>query len=177
MDRRTLLVAMGALATSATPALGCSPMLRSPRYEGLVAETVRDVFDAWWNRDSVAFRKKFTERRMNDGSKMDLKLAEALRRSDPIPESSFAIFDRFFLTDDKVRRITMLVDTAVGMLVGCVEDTIPASDGSRVIEADCSGMPDFHLFLVGLSGVNVQTIAHIESARTVEADKVTVWTM
>lgn len=172
MDRRNLL----ALATvlpmlASSPASACSVALRSPRSAGLENEQVRKLFAAWWQRDRDEFRSIFTKTLMSDGSPMEPKLAAELMASNPLPAGTFDIFDRFFTDDRKRSQITLILNTAAGVIVACSEED-PATD----IQPDCTGMPALHLFLIAMSGLNLRAITHLATTQTLETSKFSIWT-
>ncbi len=172
MDRRTLLALAGAVpALAATPAEACSVALKSPRSSGLQNEQVRKLFEAWWDRDSVKFKGFFTGRLMADGTRMEPNLAKELLAADPLPTDTFAIFDRYFTEESKLKRITLIVNTVAGMIIACSE-----ADLSTSIKPDCTGMPKLHLFLVKMLGLNPRAITHLATTETVELNKFSIWT-
>jgi hypothetical protein len=172
MNRRTLISLAAALTTAAAaPALACSVALRSPRSTGRENHQVEKLFGAWWNRDRPAFRALFIDRLMADGTPMDPKLAAELEIANPVPVESFRIFDRHFLDERKDKRLTLLVNTAAGVIAACSE-----ADQSRDIAADCNGIPMLHLFLVSMNGLNPRMITHLASTATAEPGKFGIWT-
>jgi hypothetical protein len=172
MDRRTLLAVAAALpAIAATPAAACSVALKSPRSAGLANQQVRKLFKAWWMRDVAEFRAVFTNTLMADGTPMEPKLANELLAADPIPSERFAIFDRFFTDQRKLKRTPLIVNSDAGVIVACSE-----ADPSLGIQPDCTGMPKLHLFLVTMRGLNVRSVVHLASTETVDVDKFSIWT-
>lgn len=172
MDRRTLLaLAASFTAVSGTSAEACSPVLLSPRSTGLANSQVLELFRAWWDRDADKFRAFFSSMLMNDGTAMEPKLASELAADDPIPTETIAIFDRFFTDERKWKSIPIIVNTAAGVFVACLE-----AGPTQNIEGDCTGMPKLHLFLVRMRGLNVRSVAHLDSSETPEGAKVSIWT-
>src|SRR5690348_7783953 len=162
MDRRTLLTLAACLpALSSSPARACSPALKNPRDSGLENQQVRELFEAWWDRDVEKFRSYFTTRLMADGTPMEPKLAAELMAADPVSPKAFAIFDKFFADKNKLNRITLIVNTMAAVLVACEE-----ADSHPNIQPDCTGMPRLHLFAVIMSGLNARSITHIATAET-----------
>jgi hypothetical protein len=172
MDRRTLLAMAALLPVLATGrANACSVALATPRSTGLENDQVRRLFEAWWERDEAVFRAHFTERYMADGSPMDPQIAAELQQMDSPPPDAFSIFGRFFTDTAKVQTLGLLVNTAAGVIVGCSEASAQAE-----IEADCSGMPVFHLFHVTMHGLKAHAVTHIASEGSAEPAKFGIWT-
>jgi hypothetical protein len=172
MDRRTLLALAASLpAIAASPAAACSVALKSPRSAGLENQQVRKLFEAWWERDAAQFRAAIINTMMADGTAMEPKLAAELLAADPIPSETFAIFDRFFTDQRKLKRLTLIVNTDAGVIVACSE-----RDASISIQPDCTGMPKLHLFLVTMRGLNPRSVMHLASVDTVEDDTFSIWT-
>ena len=172
MDRRTLLALAASLpAMVATPAAACSMALKSPRSAGLENQQVRKLFEAWWKRDAATFRAVFTNTLMADGTAMDPKLASELLAADPIPSEAFAIFDRFFTDERKLKTTPLIVNTDAGVIVACSE-----ADRSLNIQPDCTGMPKLHLFLVTMLGLNARSVIHLASIDSAEPNKFSIWT-
>jgi hypothetical protein len=171
MDRRTLLMLAACLpALSASRAAACSPALKNPRNSGLENQQVRELFEAWWDRDVDKFRSYFTQRLMADGTPMEPNLAAELMAGDPVPPKAFDIFDKFFIDKSKISRITLIVNTMAAILVACEE-----ADLHLNIQSDCTGMPRLHLFAVTMSGLNPRSITHIATTETPVTDKFGIW--
>ena len=172
MDRRSLLALVACLPVlGAAPANACSLALRGPRLTGLQNSQINKLFDAWWNRNLDAFRGYFTNRLVNDGSAMDPELAKELTKLDPVPATALDIFDKFFTDTQKSKQITLMVTSAVGVLVACSEADVPIA-----IQPDWSGVPKLHLFFVSMSGLNPRLITHVASEETIELDRFSIWT-
>ena len=172
MDRRSLLALAATIpALAAAQATACSIALKSPRSAGLTNQQVMRLFVAWWNRDKDEFSAIFTKTLMADGSIMDPKLARELQWSDPLPFDSFAIFDRFFTDERKVKKTSIIVNTDAGVFVACSE-----ADPATSIQPDCGGMPKQHLFLVTMRGLNARRVTHLASTETAEPGKFSIWT-
>lgn len=129
------------------------------------------LFGTWWERDAAKFRRYFTEPLTADGTPLEPKLAGELAAANSTNERAFSIFDEFFNDEGKLKRITLVLNTAAGVIVACSE-----GDQSSDMLPDCTGMPKLHLFLVTLYGLNLRSIAHLATTETVDADKVSVWT-
>jgi hypothetical protein len=170
MNRRNLLALVAVLPALATPAGACSITLSSPRLAGQQRDIVRRLFERWWARDASGFRAILSGRLMDDGSRMASGTARALDELDPVLPESLAIFDRFFTGSGMTRRLHLMVNTAAGVLVGCSEIR-----PGEAIEADCSGMPQFHLFLVTMSGLSARLISHISTVESPEPAIAYVW--
>jgi hypothetical protein len=171
MNRRTLLRIAACLpALSATRTDACSIALKNPRGAGLENEQVRRLFDAWWDRDPERFRASFTQRLMDDGKTMEPKLAAELAAQDPLPPKAFDLFDKFFTDKRKVKRITLIVNTAAASLVACSEADMPLD-----IQPNCAGLPKLHLFAVTMLGLNPRSVVHIATTETVGVDKFSIW--
>jgi len=172
MDRRTLLAFAAALPMAgSTSALACSLPARSAKSAGRENDRVAALFTAWMLRDRDAFRAAFTERLMNDGTLMDKQLADDLAKTDPLPAGWFDIYDRFFTDTGKAAKLEMLVNTDAGVIACCSE-----RPRSGPIGADCSNMPEQHLFLVTMMGLNARKIAHLATIGTSDPDKFAIWT-
>ena len=172
MDRRTLLALAATLpAMVPTAAAACSFALKSPPVAGLANQQVRELFEAWWGRDSAKFQALFTNTLMDDGRAMEPKLARELRATDPVPKEAFSIFERFFIDQRTLKRISLIVNTDAGVFVACSE-----ANPLQEIGADCSGTPKLHLFLVTMSGLNPRSVEHLASAQTPEPGKFSIWT-
>ena len=172
MDRRSLLMLAATLPVfSAQPAGACSLALKSPRSAGFENQQIQRMFEAWWERDADKFRRYFTATLMSDGSPMEAQLAKELLAANPIPPKTFEIFDRFFTDARKLNRITLILNTQAGLVVGCSE-----ADTTINIRPDCTGMPKLHLFLVVMSGLNPRSIAHLATTETPEPGKFNLWT-
>ncbi|WP_176498226.1 hypothetical protein [Sphingomonas sp. HMP6] len=172
MDRRSLLALAATLpALFSTPANACSYALKSPRAAGLENQQVQRLFEAWWQRDKERFRELFNMRLMADGSPMERDLANELARLDPLPVSTFEIFDVMFLDERKNRKVALLVNTDAGIFAACSE-----ADYEVNIGADCSGTPNLHLFLIKMSGLNPRSVIHLSTVATPEPSKFSVWT-
>lgn len=171
MDRRALLAFVASLsAVAASPAKACSVALRSPKAAGIESQQVRKLFEAWWGRNEVGFRALFTNILMHDGTLMDPVLASELLVNEPMATESLAIFDQFFTDENMLKRITLLVNTDAGVIVACSESGL-----RQEINADCSGMPKLHLFLVIMRGLNPRAITHLSSIETVEVANFNIW--
>jgi hypothetical protein len=107
---------------------------------------------------------------MDDGRPMEPKLAQAMEAADPVPESELAILGRFFTDQGNIQRITLIVNTDAAIVVACSE-----AGPSGIVDADCSGMPKLHLFLVKMQGLNPREIAHVATEDTPEVDKFSIW--
>ena len=153
MDRRTVLMLAASLpALAASPATACSPALMNPRNSGLENQQVRELFQAWWDRDADKFHGYFANEVLG-----------------PVPPNTFDIFDKFFADKNKANRITLIVNTMAAVLVACEEADIHPD-----IQADCTGMPKLHLFAVTMLG-GPRSIMHIATADTPVTDKFGVW--
>lgn len=171
MDRRTLLTLAACLPVlSATKADACSVALKNPRNAGLESGQVRELFEAWFDRDGDKFRRYFNERLMADGQPMEPKLAAELAAQDPLPPHVFDIFDKFFTDKSKSKRVTLIVNTDAAILVACSEANVPLN-----IQPDCKGLPKLHLFAVTMRGSNPRSITHIATTETVETNKFNIW--
>lgn len=170
MNRRNLLAFAALLPVLATPAGACSLAPFDPRLAGRQNDRVRRLFALWWEGDAAAFRAFLSERLMDDGSRMDPSQARALAALDPVPPESLAIFGNFFARPDMVKRLHLLVNTAPDILVGCSEIGRDA-----IVQPDCSGLPQYHLFLVTMSGLNPRLISHIASEESAGPDKASIW--
>ncbi len=149
----------------------CSVALKGPRRSGLENSQIKQLFQAWWERNADAFRAIFTKRLKYDGTPVEAELAKEMLALDPVPTQAYQVFDRFFTNTNTLKQITLIVNTDAGIIVGCSEyDPEAASTG------DCSDLPELHLFHVKMSGLNPRLITHISSAQTPEVDKFSIWT-
>jgi hypothetical protein len=167
MDRRSLLGLVAAFA--ATPAAARSFALKSPRSSGLENQQVQRLFEAWWQRDEVQFRDIFVKRLMNDGSPMKPDIADELARLDPLPANTFEIFSKMFLDERKSRKIVLLVNTDGGIFAACSEQN---SEVDPNTETD---LPDLHLFIIKMLGVNARSVMHLTTVATPEPSKFGIW--
>jgi hypothetical protein len=167
MDRRSLLGLVAAFA--ATPAAARSFALKSPRSSGLENQQVLRLFEAWWQRDEVQFREIFVKRLMNDGSPMKPDIADELARLDPLPANTFEIFSKMFLDERKSRKIVLLVNTDGGIFAACSEQN---SEVDPNAETD---LPDLHLFLIKMLGLNARSVMHLTTVATPEPSKFGIW--
>jgi hypothetical protein len=171
MNRREALMAAALLPLlGVTPAAACSVALKGPRNSGLESQRVRELFEAWWDRDLEKFRGYFTHPLMADGTPMEPKLAAETEVYDPVPATAFDIFGKFFTDRGKINRITLIVNTMAAVLVACEEADVHPS-----IQPDCTGLPQLHLFAVTMSGLNPRSVTHIATAETPVTDKFGVW--
>ena len=168
MDRRTVI----ALATclplaSSTPTLACSAALRNPGMSGRQINQVRKIFQSWWERDAEAFREFFKVQLIADGSRMESGIAAELMELNPVPQKTYEIFDRYFTDEQKTKKLPLIIGTDAGIIVVCSED----GRSRNPIRPDCSGMPQLHMFLVKMSGLNPRSIVHLTTEDTVEIEK------
>lgn len=155
----------------AAPAGACSVALSNPRATGAQNEIVRRLFRAWWDRNAPAFRSILSGTLPDTATPAERNLARELLEMQPVPPESLAIFDRYFARPDMLKTLHLMVNTAGGVLVGCSE---ARADG--VMESDCSGMPEFHLFLVAMLGSERPgLITHISTVNSAEPGKASIW--
>ena len=170
MNRRDLIALIACIPALATPAGACSVALTNPRETGLQNGAVRHLFEAWWDHDDESFRSILSGIPAAGASRTDVATARALLESEPVPRESLAIYGRYFTRPNMVRRLHFMVNTAAGVVVGCSE---AREDG--VMESDCSGMPEFHLFLVSMLSDRPMLISHIATEASVDAGKASIW--
>ena len=167
IDRRSLLALAAALpAFIAAPAEACKVAIKSPRSSKSENEQVRDLFEAWWNRDATKFRASFVAGSPVDGPRLDRRLERDLHGANPVPN----IFRNFFTDERKLKRLILMVNTAAGVVVACSE-----FDQRLRVQPDCSGLPKLHLFLVTMSGLKPRFIAHVASVDTPDANNINIW--
>ncbi|MBB4155752.1 hypothetical protein GGQ80_003677 [Sphingomonas jinjuensis] len=127
------------------------------------------LFEAWWQRDEAQFRDIFVKRLMNDGSPMKRDLADDLARLDPLAVSAFDIFSKMFLDEGKNRRIVLLVNTNAGIFAACSEHNSAVDSNAE------DDLPDLHLFLIKMLGLNARSVTHLTTVATPEPNKVGIW--
>ncbi|BCA60114.1 hypothetical protein [Sphingomonas sp. HMP6] len=106
---------------------------------------------------------------MNDGSPMKRDIADEISRSDPLPASTFDIFFKMFLDERKIRKIVLLVNTDGGVFAACSEHNFETDPNAE------TGVPDLHLFLITMSGLNVRSVMHLTTVATPEPSKFGIW--
>ena len=170
MDRRSLFALVAALPTlAATSAAARTFALKSPRSSGLENQQVQRLFEAWWRRDELGFRELFTKRLMADGSPMKRDLAEELTKLDPLPPNTFDIFAKMFLDEQKSKRVVLLVNTDGGIFAACAEENYALNTNSD------SEVPNLHLFLITMSGLNPRLVTHLTTVATPDPGKFGIW--
>lgn len=127
------------------------------------------LFEAWWLRDEVQFREIFVKRLMNDGSPMKRDIADELARRDPLPANTFDIFAKMFLDERKSRKIELLVNTDGGVFAACSEQNYEIEHNAE------TDLPDLHLFLIKMLGLNVRSVTHLTTVATPEPSKFGIW--
>lgn len=169
MDRRTLLRLGACLPVLAhAPANACSIAPRLARFSEQQKEAVLVLFQVWWKRDAIKFRAYFPDQSLVNGT---AAAPVAAIGAGPIQRTPLrSIFDRFFTDERKVKRITFILNTDAGLIVGCSE-----ANRSRDIGPDCRGMPTLHVFLVTMSGLTPQTMTHWTSTQSLTPDWFNVW--
>lgn len=168
MDRRSLLKLAACFpAVAQAPASACSIALKTPQTFGQQNQVVYDLFQTWWKRDAEKFRAYFSSSGSSGRTTSSLgpESGTSVRSL-----SAASIFVRFFSDERKLKRITFILNSDAGLIVGCSE-----VDPSRNIGPDCRGVPMLHLFLVSMSGMNPQTVNHCASTRTTAADRFSIW--
>lgn len=172
MNRRTLLALTAALpSVAAGPASACLVMPFSADYVERQNAQVRRLFEAWWARDLESFRALFTNPLGSDGRPMDPAVLEAWQRDGAfrMPASTRAVFGRFFKNRETRKRIDELVNTDLGIVVGCSETT----NAQSIVE--CSDAGESHLFFVKMGGTNPESVVHLNSGSGWEAERLVVW--
>ena len=167
IDRRSLFAFAAALpAFIAAPAEACKVAIKSPRSAKSENGQVRELFEAWWNRDAIKFRASFVAGSPVDGPRIDRRPGRNLHGANPVPN----IFGNFFDDERKLKRLILIVNTAAGVVVACSEVDQPLR-----VQPDCSGLPKLHLFLVTMSGLKPRFLAHVASEDTTDANNINIW--
>lgn len=162
MDRRQLLALAPSLTIlTATPAEACSYALLSPMESARRSRVVTTLFRHWWDRDRAAFRQSFTDMVRSDGTPIPADEAKELVQLPPVPENTYALFDRFFTDKGKFQRIQWMLSNPAGLIVACAEFT-PTKGSDR----SCQPLPHLHLFLVEMVGLNPRALIHIATTAT-----------
>lgn len=172
MNRRTLLALTAVLpSVAASPANACLVTPFNADYVERQNAQVRRLFEAWWARDLASFRAVFENPLGQDGRPMDPAVLEAWRRDGAfrMPASTRAVFGRFFKNRETTKRIDELVNTNLGIVVGCSERT------NAQFIAECSDAGESHLFFVKMGGVTPESVVHLNSGSGWEAERLVVW--
>jgi hypothetical protein len=171
MDRRTVLALVAglpALIPTATEACMIAPV--STDYIERQNARVRLLFDAWWARDLDGFRRLFTEPVGHLGTPIDPAIVRSFRSSYSLPQEARALFGRFFTNRRLSKQIYTLINTEMGVIVQCGE-----RDESVLGIVNCSDAGQAHMFHVGMSGINPNSLTYITSAWQGEDARTNVW--
>lgn len=171
MNRRKVLALIASVpAVAAAPAKACIVLPVDAANVERQNARVRQLFEAWWRRDLSGFTSLFTSPLKGDGSPMERGIVEAWQRDGVyrLPRPTRSLFDRFFRDRRTTRSIDNILNTHLGVIVACSEDT-----GADAIAA-CSEGGQSHLFFVQMSGLNPASVMHLATGSGGEEDRFVV---
>ena len=155
MDRRRALALAALLpaAMMARPGKACSIAIEGPETYAARLPAVARLFNAWFDRDELAFLGTLVGPHGADADE------DAVRRAIDTSDNRepHAIFEQFFTERDNYKALISITGVGENAFVAVSEQT-PGGIG-----ADCSGMPTLHLFLVKYRSGNPHSIVHVES--------------